>query len=169
LTLGLSYLFVAHDLALVRHIADRVAVMYLGRIVETGQVDAVYENPAHPYTQCLLSAMPIADPELERSRVRQIPLGDLPSPANPPKGCHFQTRCPKKMRLSADQQQLCVEVSPDLEPALPMQKMSEHVMPVYDNHSDSKANDEDTKETTVKTTKETTGAHTSACHYNYLA
>jgi len=152
---------VAHDLALVRHIADRVAVMYLGRIVETGTIEAVYENPVHPYTQCLLSAMPIADPELERDRVRQIPLGELPNPANPPKGCHFQTRCPRKTRLSADQQRLCVEVSPELKPAKPVQMMSEQVMPVYDNNSDSEA--------TNKTTTETTSAHTSACHYNNLA
>jgi len=145
LSQGLSYLFVAHDLALVRHIADRVAVMYLGRIVETGTVEAVYENPAHPYTQCLLSAMPIADPELERNRA-----------ANPPKGCHFQTRCPKKNRLSAEQQRMCVEVSPDLKPAAPLQRMSEQGTPVYDNQSGSKA------------TIDTTNAHTSACHYNHL-
>lgn len=160
LSLGLSYLFVAHDLALVRHIADRVAVMYLGRIVETGTVEAVYENPVHPYTQCLLSAMPIADPKLERNRVRQIPPGELPSPANPPKGCHFQTRCPKKTRLSADQQRLCVEVYPDMKPTLPVHMMSVPEMPVYDNHSGSKANNENTKATT--------SAHTSACHYNDL-
>jgi len=126
LSQGLSYLFVAHDLALVRHIADRVAVMYLGRIVETGHVKDVYENPVHPYTQCLLSAMPIADPKIERNRVRQIPFGELPSPASPPNGCHFQTRCPKKTKLSSDQQRLCAEESPYLRPALPIQIKSEH-------------------------------------------
>ena len=151
--LGLSYLFVAHDLALVRHIADRVAVMYLGRIVETGAVDAVYENPAHPYTQCLLSAMPIADPVLERNRVRQIPIGELPSPASPSKGCHFHTRCPKKARLSSDQQRLCVEVSPDLKSVITEQEMS-----VYDKHSVSDAKHE--------TARVSTGVHTAACHYN---
>lgn len=167
-TLGLSYLFVAHDLALVRHIADRVAVMYLGRIVETGTVEAVYENPVHPYTQCLLSAMPIADPKLERNRVRQIPIGELPSPASPPKGCHFSTRCPKKAKLSRDQQRLCVELSPDLKPvpdapvilgqSVAETTISEQEMPVYDKHSNS-----DTKN---ETTKEGAGVHISACHYN---
>jgi len=157
LSQGLSYLFVAHDLALVKHIADRVAVMYLGRIVETGTVEAVYEKPAHPYTQCLLSAMPIADPELERNRARQTPLGELPNPANPPKGCHFQTRCPKKSRLSAEQQKLCVQVSPNLNPALPVKIMSEQAIPVYDNHSGSDA------------ANESNSTHTSACHYNHLA
>lgn len=158
LSLGLSYLFVAHDLALVRHIADRVAVMYLGRIVETGPVDMVYDNPRHPYTQCLLSAMPIADPKLERNRVREIPLGELPSPANPPKGCHFHTRCAKKTKLTADQQRLCVEVSPDLKPATPIPVKSEHEMPVYDNHSGTDAK--------YPTVKENLSAHTAACHYN---
>jgi len=113
-TLGLSYLFVAHDLALVRHIADRVAVMYLGRIVETGGSESVYANPVHPYTRCLLSAMPVPDPDEEAKRVRQMPLGESPNPANPPKGCHFHTRCPKKQTLTAEQQQLCTETSPSL-------------------------------------------------------
>ncbi len=157
LTLGLSYLFVAHDLALVRHIADRVAVMYLGRIVETGTVEAVYENPTHPYTQCLLSAMPIADPKLERSRARQIPLGELPSPASPPQGCHFHTRCPKKIGLSSEQQRMCVEVSPSLKPAASM-PMSQQQMPVYDKRTGSHAKSE--------TTKTTTGVHTAACHFS---
>jgi len=111
---GLSYLFVAHDLALVRHIADRVAVMYLGRIVETGSADSVYENPVHPYTRCLLSAMPVPDPDEEARRVRQMPLGESPNPANPPKGCHFHTRCPKKQTLTSEQQRLCTESSPSL-------------------------------------------------------
>ncbi|MFK7860787.1 MAG: dipeptide ABC transporter ATP-binding protein [Granulosicoccus sp.] len=114
LSLGLSYLFVAHDLALVRHIADRVAVMYLGRIVETGNVDDVYGNATHPYTRCLLSAMPIPDPDIERHRLRIIPVGELPGPANPPSGCHFHTRCPKKTGLNDEQQRRCVTEAPVL-------------------------------------------------------
>jgi oligopeptide transport system ATP-binding protein len=127
--LGLTYLFISHDLSMVRHIADRVAVMYLGQIAELSPREALYARPLHPYAEALLSAVPEADPSVESRRQRIILKGDVPSPANPPKGCNFCTRCPKVMAI-------CREVEPRLAEVEPGRFVACHL---FDNNAGGQA------------------------------
>jgi len=127
---GLTYLFISHDLSMVRHIANRVAVMYLGRIVELADRDALYEDPKHPYAQALLSAVPEPDPKTEALRQRIVLTGDVPSPSNPPKGCAFSTRCPQVMPQ-------CHERAPALAEVAPGRQVACHLY--TNNHSTSES------------------------------
>ncbi|NLM13463.1 MAG: dipeptide ABC transporter ATP-binding protein [Epulopiscium sp.] len=110
--MGLTYLFIAHDLSMVRYISDRVAVMYLGSIVELADSDELYENPLHPYTKALLSAIPIPDPAIQRKRERIVLQGDVPSPINPPKGCKFVDRCPMATEKCRTERPALQEIKP---------------------------------------------------------
>jgi oligopeptide/dipeptide ABC transporter ATP-binding protein len=116
---GLTYLIISHDLTVVRYVADTLGVMYLGKLVETGDTEEIYRRPAHPYTAALIESIPLPDPAHERAKRHRALRGELPSPANPPSGCRFRTRCPRA-------QELCAQVVPPLRPFAPNQRAACH-------------------------------------------
>ena len=125
--LGLSYLFIAHDLGAVRRVSDRVAVMYLGKIVETATRTELFDSPRHPYTQALLAAVPVPDPKRARQGLTTTLEGEMPSPSSPPTGCNFCTRCPVKHRVKSERQIDCHRVEPELVPMTPAHAIACHL------------------------------------------
>ena len=130
---GLTYLFISHDLSMVKYMSDRIGVMYLGKLVELADREQIYNNPFHPYTQALLSAVPIPDPKAKRKRERIILRGEVPSPVDPPSGCTFRTRCPKAMEI-------CEHISPRMESSLPqpldgLSSLLKNIHPKWISHS----------------------------------